>query len=275
MLAALALAALVAASAGPQAAHAQQAPAAPTPTTTSATAPRSTGAKIWIGHEREIEEYIKTAPIDHIAKVPVGVTHPVHAFFAPGGPVAGIVFKQLPPGRREGYFESYKSEIAAYRLDQMLGLGMVPPTVEREYQREVGSAQLWVENCKLLKQVDPNASKDIAAWNRQVYRQRVWDNLTGNIDRNAGNLLVDSEFNLILIDHSRAFANTMQMPFPMTRIDREFFEHLKALTEQDVKTQLSGLLFDGPAALFKRRDYIVKHFEQLIKKEGEAAVLIP
>jgi len=272
MLTALALSALVAASAAAQAA---QAPQAPPPPTASAAAPRATGAKIWIGREREIEEYIKSAPIDHVAKVPVGVTHPTHAFFAPGGPAAGIVFKQLPPGRREGYFESYKSEIAAYRLDQMLGLGMVPPTVEREYQREVGSAQLWVENCKLLKQVDPNASKDIAAWNRQVYRQRVWDNLTGNIDRNAGNLLVDSEFNLILIDHSRAFANTMQMPFPMTHIDREFFEHLKALTAQDVKAQLNGLLFDGPGALLKRRDYIVKHFQQLIAKEGETAVLIP
>jgi hypothetical protein len=189
--------------------------------------------------------------------------------------VGGVVFKRLPPGRRDGYFESYKSEIAAYRLDQLLGLGMVPPTVERKYERELGSAQLWVENCKLLKQIDPNASKDIAAWNRQVYRQRVWDNLTGNIDRNAGNLLVDSAFNLILIDHSRAFGNTLQMPFPMTRIDREFFERLKALTQEDLKTNLSGLLFDGPGALLKRRDYIVKHFEQLIAKEGEAAVLIP
>src|SRR6476620_1098436 len=107
MLTAFALSALVAASAAAQAAQAPQAP--PAPTTTSAEAPRATGAKIWIGHEREIEEYIKTAPIDHVAKVPVGVTHPTHAFFAPGGPAAGVVFKQLPPGRREGYFESYKS----------------------------------------------------------------------------------------------------------------------------------------------------------------------
>ena len=270
MLAALALCALVAASAGPQAAQTPQVAAA-----TPAPAPKPTGSKIWIGREHEIEEFIKTAPIDHVAKVPVGVTRPLHAFFAPGGLAAGVVFKPLPPGRREGYFESYKSEIAAYVLDQLLGLGMVPPTVEREYQRELGSAQLWVENCKLLKQVDPNASKDIAAWNREVYRQRVWDNLIGNIDRNAGNLLVDSDFNLILIDHSRAFASTMQMPFPMTRIDREFFERLKALTEQDVKTHMSGLLFDGPSMLFKRRDNIVKHFEQLIAKEGERAVLIP
>ena len=273
MLAALAMCALVAASASPKTAQAAQAPAAPA--TTSAPAAKSTGSKIWIGHEREIEEYIKRARIDHVSDVPVGVTHPLHAFFVPGGPAAGVVFKPLPPGQRDGYFESYKSEIAAYRLDRLLGLGMVPPTVEREYQREVGSAQLWVENCKLLKQVDPNSSKDIAAWNRQVYRQRVWDNLIGNIDRNAGNLLVDADFNLILIDHSRAFVSTLQMPFPMTRIDREFFEHLKALTEQDVKTQLSGLLFDGPGALLKRRSYIVKHFEDLIAKQGEGAVLIP
>ena len=243
---------------------------------TSVSAPSSAGAKIWVGREAEFEEFLKAAPITRIEEVPIGVTKPMRAYFEPGGLVASVVFKPLQPGRSKGgYFESYKSEIAAYELDKLLGLGMVPPTVERRAKHDLGSAQLWVEHCVWLKTKDPNTSGDIARWNRQVYRHRVWDNLTGNIDRNEGNLLVDPQWNLILIDHSRAFTSTTKMPFPMTRIDRPFYEKLKALTEDDLKTHLDGLLFDGPKSVLKRRDLIVKHFEKLIKEKGEAAVLIP
>jgi hypothetical protein len=250
-----------------------QAPVVPA---ASVSAPAASGSKTWLGRETEFEEFLKTAPISRIEEVPIGVTKPVRAYFEPGGLAASVVFKALRPGRSSGgFFESYKSEIAAYELDKLLGLGMVPPTVERRAKHDVGSAQLWVEDCVWLKTKDPNTSGDIGRWNRQVYRHRVWDNLTGNIDRNEGNLLVDPNWNLILIDHSRAFTSTTKMPFPMTRIDRPFYEKLKALTEDDLKAHLDGLLFDGPKSLLKRRDLIVKHFEKLIKEKGEAAVLIP
>jgi hypothetical protein len=233
------------------------------------------GSKIWIGREHEYEEFISTAPFDRVEKVPVGVTHPMHAFFVPGGLVAGVAFKPLPPGRQSGYYESYKSEIAAYILDKMLGLGMVPPTVERKYKGDVGSAQLWVEHCRLLKAVDTSQAPDLAAWNRQVYRQRIWDNLIGNIDRNQGNLLIDDSWNLVLIDHSRAFTSTPRLPYQMTRIDRELYARLQALTQKDVERQLGDLLPDGAGPLLNRRNMILKHFKKLIEKEGEAAVLIP
>ena len=88
------------------------------------------GAKTWIGHAKEIEDYLKTAEVLDIANTSVGVTHPGHAKLAPGGPVESIAWKNLKPGRYEGYYESYKSEIAAYELDKLLSLQMVPPTVE-------------------------------------------------------------------------------------------------------------------------------------------------
>jgi hypothetical protein len=233
------------------------------------------GSKVWIGHERELEEFIATAPFERVEKVPVGVTHPMHAFFASGGLVPGVAFKPLAPGRQSGYYESYKSEIAAYVLDKLLGLGMVPPTVERKYKGETGSAQLWVEGCRLLKAVNTSDAPNPAAWNRQVYRQRVWDNLIGNIDRNEGNLLIDDDWNLVLIDHSRAFTSTPRMPFKMTRIDRELYTRLQSLTKEEVREQLGDLLPDGPGPLLNRRNMIVKHFQKLIARQGEASVLIP
>lgn len=250
----------------PSAAHQSAAPVAP-----------STGAssKTWIGREAEFEEFLKTAPIDHEESIPVGVTRPRHLYFAPGGLAVGAVFKPLQPGRKDGgFFESYKSEIAAYELDKLLGLGMVPPTVERRYKSETGSLQLWVEHVSLLKGKDPNKAPDVNAWNKQVHRQRVWDALTANIDRNAGNLLVDPAWNLILIDHSRCFTTDTRFPFPITRTDHEFLQKLEALDEPSLRQHLGSLLFDGPKPVLKRRDLIVKRIEALVKEKGESAVFL-
>jgi hypothetical protein len=233
------------------------------------------GSKIWIGREKEIEEYLKTAHVQRVEAVPVGVTHPRRAYFDPGGPVASVAFKNLMPSRQSGFWESYKAEIAAYELDKVLDMRMVPPTVERKVNGATGSAQLWVEHCTLLREKDTTKSPDMAAYNRQVYRQRVWDNLVGNIDRNQGNLLIDEAWNLILIDHSRAFTATMKMPFPMNRIDRELYGKIKALDEPTLKAALGRWLFDGPKPILQRRDKIVEHFDGLIAKYGEAGVLIP
>jgi hypothetical protein len=238
-------------------------------------APAGASSKVWLGREQEFEEFLKTAPIERDESIPVGVTAPRHVFFAAGGLAAGAVFKPLPPGRSHGYFESYESEIAAYELDKLLDLGMVPPTVERKYKNQIGSLQLWIERLVRLKDKDPNQAPNIPAWNRQVYRHRVFDALTANIDRNAGNLLLDPAWNLILVDHSRAFTRDMTFPFALTHIDRPLLAKLRALDEASVRAHLGAFLFDGPGPLLKRRELIVKHFDRLVKEKGEAAVLVP
>jgi hypothetical protein len=233
------------------------------------------GAKTWIGHQAEIEDSLRKAPIERTTVLPVGVTKSSRAFFASGGPVASATVKYLPTGRRGGFWEAYKSEIAAYELDRLLGLDMVPPTVERRVGTNLASVQLWVEGCRVIKDVDQSACPTPIEWAKQVCRQKVFDNLIANIDRNAGNILVDGEWNIILIDHSRAFTSD-SMPFEkqMTRIDRAFFEKLKALDEASVMKQVRPwLLGDGEArAILKRRDKIVTHFEKEARKRGEAAV---
>jgi hypothetical protein len=232
------------------------------------------GSKIWIGREAEFEAFLKQAKVERVADVPVGVTKPKRAYVTPGGIAGSFVFKELMPSRKSGFFESYKSEIAAYELDKILGMGMVPPTVERKHDGVTGSAQLWVEHCSLLRDNDTTKAPDPGRWNKQVYRQRVWDNLTANIDRNQGNLLMDQAWNLILIDHSRAFTGAMTMPFPMTKIDKEFYLKLKALDEVTIKERLGKWLFDGPKPIIKRRDKIIQHFDKLIAQYNEAAVFV-
>jgi hypothetical protein len=254
---------------------ARPAPPATAPATLTAPAAERLGAKVWIGRHAEFEDYLRTAPIDRVEKVPIGVTKPERGFFAPGGLAASAAVKHLPMGQRSGFWEAYKSEIAAYELDRLLGLDMVPVTVERRVGSDLASVQLWVDGCKHVKDVDQSACPRPIDWAKQVCRQKVFDNLIANIDRNAGNLLVDGEWNLVLIDHSRAFAQN-RMPFEkeMTRIDRELLARLKTLDEAGLMKRVRPwVLGNGPVRdILKRRDKIVAHFERLARERGEAAV---
>lgn len=259
-------------------------PQAQTPPTSSdagAQADAPASSKVWIGHYAEFEKFLQTAPIERSTSTPVGILAPRHVFFAPGGLAASAALKKIPPGRREGYFESYKSEIAAYKLDRLLELDMVPPTVERKIDKEMVSVQLWVDNTRMLKEVkqlklqDPNTER----WNKQLHRTYVFDDLVANIDENEGNLLFDRAWNFIKVDHSRAFTDTLRLPFDVQQrihqIDRPFFDRIKGLDQAAVRREIGDLLEGGCLpALFSRRDAIVKAFEELAKKNGEAQVFV-
>lgn len=246
----------------------------------TAVAPAATGSKVWIGRYQEFEDFLRTAQFVRFGGVPVGVLAPRHGYFGPGGLALGASVKNTPPARLDGFWESYKSEIAAYRLDRLLQMDMVPPTIERTVDGRASAVQLWVEDSRMWRDIQaqkvpvPNTT----AWNRQLDRQRVFDDLIANIDSNAGNLLVDPAWNLIKIDHSRAFTTLMTMPFEKvrTRIDRPFFERLKALDVETLRREIGALVEGGTIqALLSRRDTLVKQFEKLAASKGEAQVFTP
>ena len=253
----------------PSFAPAQQA-VAPAPETKVPTS----GAKIWLGRYAEFEEYLRTAPIERIEDVGQGVTNPKRVFFSPGGLAESAVAKPLRPGRRQAHWESYKSEIAAYELDRLLGLDMVPVTVERTVEGAQASVQLWMTDCRHYSDLKSQRSPNPRKWSKDIYRLRAFDAVIGNIDRNSGNMLVDEDWNIILIDHSRAFsADRMPREKEITRLDRKFFAALKALDEETVRKRLGPWLFEASIRdLLSRRDKIVSKLEKLAEEKGSLAV---
>src|SRR3954463_9780704 len=109
-------------------------------------------AKTWLGHESPIEAHLRSAEVTKLEEIGTGVTRPRRGYLAPADPCASLVWKPLPPGRRAGHWESYKSEIAAYELDRLLDLQMVPPAVERQIGGESGAAIMWLGGARSGKQ---------------------------------------------------------------------------------------------------------------------------
>jgi hypothetical protein len=243
------------------------------PSAASQSAVAVVSAKTWVGQAAEIETFLKTAPFKRFEDVPVGVTRPKRGYFDPGGPVASAAWKPLPPGRAHGYWESYKSEIAAYELDKLLGMYMVPPVVEKRWKGERGAAVMWVHPVRSWKEVEHQPKPE--KWTRQAVRMKMFDNLIGNIDRNAGNLLVDADWNLFLIDHSRAFVSETRLKAEMVRIDPEIWTRMVALDEPTLMTALGEWLDRGAIrALLKRRDAMKQVVDTLLKTKSESLVYV-
>lgn len=214
-------------------------------------------AKVWIGKAADYESFIKTAPFARTTGLAVGVTKSQRAFFAPGGLVESVAWKELKPGMRNGFFESYKSEIAAYELDKLLQLDMVPPKVERKEGNDVGVAIMWVSGVKSFK--DLGGAPRVppihqASWNGQLTRAKMFHNLIGDIDPNLGNWLVDPAWNLILIDHSRALTGTKTLIHKMQSVDEPLWTRMMALTDESLTAAVGQWLGKSEiAALLERR----------------------
>ncbi|MDA2925111.1 hypothetical protein MYX65_10780, partial [Acidobacteria bacterium AH-259-L09] len=101
-----------------------------------------------------------------------------------------------------------------------------------------------------------------------------------NLDSLEGSPIVDPHWNLIVLDHSRAFTNTLAQPYEigtkLNQIDRPFFDRIKGLDKATVQRAIGDLVGAGALdALFARRDNIVKAFEKLAAQKGANQVFTP
>jgi len=235
-------------------------------------------ARTWLGRGAEMEAYLRTVEMLSLEDLSVGVTKPRRATLPPGGPMKYLVWKTIRPGLYGGYWESYKSEIAAYELDKILQLNMVPPTVERVHKGEHGAAIMWAAPTKSFKDLGgpptaPPAEQN--SWARQLVRAKMFHNLIANIDPNEGNWLVDPGWHLILVDFSRCFTADTALKVELTRVDPDLWASMQALNEATLARAVGAWVGKGERkAILKRRDNLKKKIDQLVKARGEAYVFM-
>jgi hypothetical protein len=194
-------------------------------------------------------------------------------------------------GRMGGYWEGWNYEVAAYLLDKHLGLGMVPPTVEREFRDERGSCQYWIDDCMSLRDREEKRIKmpliKVFGWNRATYLQRLWDNLIANEDRHSNQILITPDWRMVLIDHSRSFRTSGRFtktllysarhpdgPKLMSELPRVLVDRVKALDFDTIRAAVGTYLTDGEIrAVLVRRDLVLQEIDRIIRANGEAKVL--
>ena len=233
-------------------------------------------ANIWRGRTAEVEQCLVDAKVAKLEEVPIGVTKPSRAILQPDACARAFAWKPLRPGLYSGYWESYKSEIAAYELDKVLELNMVPVVVERKVSGVTGAAVLWLYGVRSWDQILPLPKP--ADWPLKIVRMKMFDCLAGNPDRNKGNMLVDEAWNLYLIDHSRAFVADKNLPKPsiFQNVDRALWQRMLALDEA-ILTERLGKSLEGRQirALLQRRDAMKKHIDALVAKQGDKIFFVP
>jgi hypothetical protein len=94
----------------------------------------------------------------------------------------------------------------------------------------------------------------------------MFDNLIGNTDPNLGNWLVDPAWNLILIDHTRAFTSTRNLYHEMSVVDEELWAKMAALDEATL-TKVVGEWLDRAAirGILERRDRMQQSIAKMKK----------
>jgi hypothetical protein len=232
-------------------------------------------AKIWVGRHQEIEEYLRTAECVTADNVRGSLPGSLRCTLPAGGPVARMYWRPTPPGFNRGFWMSYKAEVATYELDKLLQLEMLPPTVEREFKGVRGSMTLWVEKLVAWKYPDAPPDSIKSEWDRQLARMTMFDNLIGNQVRNAGNMVRDARWNLILLDHVATFRSGTDLAYPLTRIDADLWDRIQKLTRQQLDDRLRSWLDDNEiAGILSRRERMRSEIDRLIAARGAAAVVL-
>jgi hypothetical protein len=182
-------------------------------------------------------------------------------------------------GTELNFKDSYKFNIAAYRLDKIMDLNMIPVSVVRKVAGKTSAVTWWVDD-KMFDDVDRKKQgiepPDQDDWNKQMYVVRVFDQLIYNTDRNLGNLVIDKQWRMWMIDHTRAFRLQTKLlnEKNLVMCDRKLLASMRKLDQDTLEEQLLPFLTKGEVkAMLTRRDLILKFFDNAVKEKGEGAVL--
>jgi hypothetical protein len=253
-----------------------------------APAPAAAPAAVRPLSDAAMEAFLAKAPIVSITKLGTGTTRSRRATLSDGKLTHDahiqIVDEQKTDrsARTLGdrtFVDSYRYNIAAYRLARLAGLQNVPPSVERIVEGSRAAVTWWIDDVLMDEQErkkkntsGPNAVRT----GRQLRAMHIWDELIHNTDRNQGNIIWAKDWSLWLIDHTRAFqpVDALLKPEEVNACEASLLKAMRGLTEASIKNAVGDSLTRLEIlATLSRRDRIVKLLDAQIAKQGEAAVI--
>ncbi len=230
-------------------------------------------------NDDQLEDFLATAEIVATEEVGTGVTKPLRVTLQRDGISVQALYKGVstPVGgnsqRRRQLIEKsdrYQHEVAAYKLDRLLDLNLVPVTVEREVNGNPGALQFWVNGMiSLLEKTEQNLRADgYCPINPQYNMMYVFDSLILNTDRTQQNVtFTRDDWMLVLIDHSRAFRLSRKLPadfrnFPI-QVGDEMARRLERLDQKTLTAELGEYIDrEQIRALLARRDDLLKQYRK-------------
>ncbi len=195
----------------------------------------------------DMEDFLRNGQIGAQHGIPVGVTLPSRATIEYKGAQhdAAIqtvdVFKekrQTTHGIEMNFHDSWKYNVAGYELAKILELNMVPPYVERSVNGQKASLSWWVNDAmtdaeRVKQKLEP---PDLESWNKQMLATEVFHQLIYDTDANRTNLLITKDWQIWMIDFTRAFRTNknLQEPKNLVRCDRKLLAKLRTV-DKDVE----------------------------------------
>jgi hypothetical protein len=162
--------------------------------------------------------------------------------------------------------EVVRKEIAAYKVDRLLELGLVPATVPREVQGQRGALQ--ARPAKVVSQAQVDAQKlrggGWCALPPQFELMYAFDGLVGNEGRTADRILYDaSEWMLLLTGHDKGLHTGKALPPHLQarppQPGPEMRRRLQALEAAKLEAALGDLVPERAIkAMLDRRDQMLK-----------------
>jgi hypothetical protein len=236
----------------------------------------------------EIETFMRAAKVLRTRELSTGITRPLRITLSDGTTTHDAVFQAIEDkkhlfvpahGASEiNFVDSWRYNVAAYRLAGAVGLdSMMPVTIEYRFRGRPGSLSWWMDSLmdERRRRKEQIAPPDVLAWNRDMYRMRVFSALVRDTDRNLGNVLVSPEWRVIMLDFTRAFRlHAAIQAAEIQQCERQLLGRLEALTPASLSAAVSDYLTHAEAAaVLKRRDLLVTHVRGLIAARGEDKVL--
>jgi hypothetical protein len=164
-----------------------------------------------------------------------------------------------------------RAELAAYRLDRLIGLGLVPVTVERAVNGKPRVVQFWIDESMTVREM---LERKLApsGWCPSIPQynlMNVFDLLAHNPGRTADNALFTRDWMLVLTGHARAFGTGSAAPSLLSSNPVELSPALARKLGALDRATLDAAL--GPYLSRRQVDALVKRRDDLLRRFGGAS----